>query len=172
MAWRSWSVTTHFNYFYFNLLDNSVGGSCTLAKHTKLCMVWQPNIRNMLWAFGRGASPRTPTRGSVPGTRWGTSTPQTSCAPTSKSWLRVCCLSAESASIAVDSAETRPGDDDDDDNDVCVCVCVCSWLRSVEDCRLRATDANCLRNTRILLSVHPLNNLLTCLFSLHSRIFY
>ena len=66
MAWRSWSVTTHFNYFYFNLLDNSVGGSWTLAKHTKLCMVWQPNIRNMLWAFGRGASPPEPPPGALP----------------------------------------------------------------------------------------------------------
>jgi len=32
--------------------------SCSLAKYTALCMVWQPNIRNMLRAFGGGASPR------------------------------------------------------------------------------------------------------------------
>jgi len=32
--------------------------------------------------------PEPPTRGCAPGPRWGTSVPQTSCAPTSKSWLR------------------------------------------------------------------------------------
>ena len=58
-----------FNYVFqilvFQLLDNSANkhaeqprffscftsGSCSLAKYTKLCMVWQQNIRNMLWAF-------------------------------------------------------------------------------------------------------------------------
>jgi len=47
----------------FRLLDNSANkhaeqprffscftsGSCTIAKYTKLCIVWQPNIRNMLY---------------------------------------------------------------------------------------------------------------------------
>jgi len=33
-------------------------GSCTLAEYTKLCMVWQPNIRNMLWAGEITALPR------------------------------------------------------------------------------------------------------------------
>jgi len=60
-------ITCHeFNYvfeiFVFPLLENSANkhaeqprffscftsGSCTLAKYTKLCMVWQPNIRSML----------------------------------------------------------------------------------------------------------------------------
>jgi len=60
-------ITCHaFNYVFqilaFQLIDNSANkhaeqprffscftsGSCTSAKYTKLCMVWQPNIRNML----------------------------------------------------------------------------------------------------------------------------
>jgi len=63
-------ITRHvFNYVFqilvFQLLDNSANkhaeqprffscftsGPCTLAKYKKLCMVWQRNIRNMLWAF-------------------------------------------------------------------------------------------------------------------------
>ena len=46
-------------------------GSCSLAKHTKLCTVWQPNIRNMLRAFC-GLRPSNPQPGICP---------QTSCAP-------------------------------------------------------------------------------------------
>ena len=34
-------------------------GSCTLAEYTKLCMVWQTNIRNMLWAGGDYSAPQT-----------------------------------------------------------------------------------------------------------------
>jgi len=63
-------ITCHlFNYIFqklvFPLLDNSANkhaeqprffscftsGSCTLAKYTKLCMVWQPNICNMLCPY-------------------------------------------------------------------------------------------------------------------------
>jgi len=57
-------------------------------------MVWQPNILNNSYELSGGyASPKPPTRGSAPpGPRWGTSVPQTPCAPpaTSKSWLRHC----------------------------------------------------------------------------------
>ena len=76
----------------FQLLDNSANkhteqpkffscftsGLCSLAKYTKLCMVWQPNTCNMLWAFGggRGSPAEPPTRGSAPGPHWGTSVPQ------------------------------------------------------------------------------------------------
>lgn len=28
--------------------------SCSLAKYTKMCMVWQPYMRNMLWPFREG----------------------------------------------------------------------------------------------------------------------
>jgi len=78
-------ITCHvFNYVFqilaFQLLDNSANkhaeqhrvfsccssGSFTLPKYTKLCMVWQTTIRNMLWAH------------NIP------------CAPISKSWLRHC----------------------------------------------------------------------------------
>jgi len=61
------------------------------AKYTKLCMVSQPNILNNCYELSGGyAPPEPPTRGSAPGPRWGTSVPQTPCAPTSKSWLRHC----------------------------------------------------------------------------------
>jgi len=61
---------------------------CRWAKYTKLCMVWQPNILNNCYELSGGCTPEPPTRGSAPGPRWGTSVPQTPCAPTSKSWLR------------------------------------------------------------------------------------
>ena len=51
-------------------------GSCSLAKYTKLCTVWQLNIRNMLWTFG-GFPPVPLARGSAPGPRSGTFVPQT-----------------------------------------------------------------------------------------------
>jgi len=95
-----------FNYAFqilvFQLLDNSANkhaeeprffscctsGSCSLAKFTKLCLVWQPNIRNTLRVFGRGAlSPEPPTKGSAPGPSWGICVSQTPCAH-----LRNCCL--------------------------------------------------------------------------------
>ena len=59
------------------------------AKYTKLCMVWQPNVLNNCYELsGSYAPPEPPTRGSAPGPRWGTSVPQTACAPpTYKSWL-------------------------------------------------------------------------------------
>ena len=51
-------------------------------------MVWQPNILNNCYELSGGYAPRTTHQGLCPGPRWGTSVPQTSCAPTSKSWLR------------------------------------------------------------------------------------
>jgi len=55
----------------------------------KLCMVWQPNILNNCYELSEAMPPpEPPTRSSAPGPRWGTSVPQTPCAPTSKSWLR------------------------------------------------------------------------------------
>ena len=63
--------------------------SCTLAKYTKLCMIWQPNIRNMLWAFG-AAKPSTV--GSAPGHSGGLPSPISLCPPTSKSWLHHWCF--------------------------------------------------------------------------------
>jgi len=67
------------------------------AKYTKLCIVWQPNILNNCYEF-REDMPRTTHQGGsggISGDRWGTSIPQTPCAPhqtsvprTSKSWLR------------------------------------------------------------------------------------
>jgi len=54
-------------------------------------MVWQPNILNNCYELSGGYAPsEPPTRGSAPGPRWGTSVPQTPCAPTSESWLRLC----------------------------------------------------------------------------------
>ena len=65
-----------FQILVFQLLHNSASkqaeqpwffsyftsSSCSLAKYTKLCTVWQPNICNMLWAFG-GASFPEPHQG-------------------------------------------------------------------------------------------------------------
>ena len=39
-------------------------------------------------SFREAMPPRTTHQGLCPGPRWGTSVPQTPCAPTSKSWLR------------------------------------------------------------------------------------
>jgi len=69
-------ITCHvFNYVFqilaFQLLDNSANkhaeqprffscftsGSCTSAKYTKLCMVWQRNVRICCELSGGGASP-------------------------------------------------------------------------------------------------------------------
>jgi len=45
-------------------------------------MVWQPNILNNCYELSGGyAPPEPPTRGSADGPRWGTSVPQTPCAP-------------------------------------------------------------------------------------------
>jgi len=76
-------------------------------------------------SFREGGFAPNPHQGLCPWNPLGDFQPPDLLCP--KSWLCVCCLSAESASIAVDSVETRPGDDDDDDdddddNDVCVCA--------------------------------------------------
>ena len=87
-----------FQILIFPLLDNSahkhaeqprffscfISGSYTLAKYTKLCMVWQPNIYNMLWLsfWGEGWNPEPPP-GALPYTR-------APVPPTSKSWLGHC----------------------------------------------------------------------------------
>jgi len=39
------------NWFFYHVLP-------VRQKYTKLCMVWQPNIRNMLWAFEGGFTPK------------------------------------------------------------------------------------------------------------------
>jgi len=45
-------------------------------------MVWQSNILNNCYELSGGyAPPEPPTRGSAHGHRWGTSVPQTPCAP-------------------------------------------------------------------------------------------
>jgi len=52
----------HFNYLTIPQINMQNNGSSSLAKYTKLCMVWQLNIRNMLWDFGFAHGPH-----------WGTS---------------------------------------------------------------------------------------------------
>jgi len=49
----------HFNYLTIPQINMQNNGSSSLAKYTKLCMVWQLNIRNrpMLWDFGFAHGP-------------------------------------------------------------------------------------------------------------------
>jgi len=66
---------------------------CAVELNTQNCAWFGSQISLITAMSFREAMPvppEPPTRGSAPGPCWGTSVPQTPCAPTSKSWLRHC----------------------------------------------------------------------------------
>jgi len=73
-----------------NWVHKEIGG-CAVEQNTQNC-AWFGSQIHLITAmnFREAMPPEPPTRGSAPGPRWGTSVPQTPCAPTSKSWLRHC----------------------------------------------------------------------------------